>query len=77
MIEKDQKNKSQSAPSQDTGISESKNESRKNTSLRLDQKTLKSLKIIAIEKETSIQKLIESLIEEYLEKDAQGNHKPS
>lgn len=41
---------------------------KKNTSLRLDKKTLKALKIRAIEEETSVQKLIESLIEEYLKK---------
>ncbi len=40
--------------------------SRKNTSLRLDNKTLKALKLRAIEEETSIQRLIERLIEDYL-----------
>lgn len=39
---------------------------KKNTSLRLDKKTLKALKIRAIEEETSVQKLIERLIEDYL-----------
>ncbi|MCG7624452.1 hypothetical protein [Epibacterium sp. Ofav1-8] len=39
---------------------------RKNTSLRLDSKTLKALKIRAIEEDTSIQRLIERLIEDYL-----------
>lgn len=39
---------------------------KKNTSLRLDRKTLKALKIRAIEEETSVQKIIETLIEEYL-----------
>ncbi|WP_194287174.1 hypothetical protein [Tritonibacter aquimaris] len=40
---------------------------KKNTSLRLDRKTLKLLKIRAIEDETSVQKIIETLIEEYLD----------
>ena len=42
--------------------------SKKNTSLRLDSKTLKALKIYAIERDTSMQKIIEDLIEEFLEK---------
>jgi len=40
---------------------------KKNTSLRLDNKTLKALKIVAIENDTSIQKIIEELIQKYLE----------
>ena len=39
-----------------------------NTSLRLDKKTLKELKILAIEKETSVQAIIENLILKYIEK---------
>jgi len=39
---------------------------KKSTSLRLEKKTLKSLKIMAIEKDTSLQKLIEGLIEDAL-----------
>lgn len=39
---------------------------KKNTSLRLDRKTLKALKIRAIEEDTSVQKIIERLVEEYL-----------
>ncbi|WP_035237552.1 ribbon-helix-helix protein, CopG family [Desulfobacter vibrioformis] len=39
-----------------------------NTSLRLDKKVLKELKILAIEKETSVQAIIEKLIHEYIEK---------
>jgi len=39
---------------------------KKNTSLRLDNKTLKALKIIAIENDTSVQKIIEELIRKYL-----------
>jgi hypothetical protein len=40
---------------------------RKNTSLRLRRKTLKALRIRAIEEDTSIQKLIERLIENYFD----------
>ncbi|RJE85003.1 hypothetical protein [Paracoccus onubensis] len=39
---------------------------KKNTSLRLCGKTLKALKIRAIEEETSVQKIIEKLVEDYL-----------
>ena len=45
---------------------EKKKDKRKNTSLRLDNDTLKALKIQAIKKDTSIQKIIEKLIEDYL-----------
>ncbi len=41
---------------------------KKNTSLRLDSKTLKALKLRAIEDETSVQKIIETLVEDYLKK---------
>ena len=41
---------------------------RRNTSLRLKSKTLKALKIRAIEQDSSIQKIIEQLVEDYLEK---------
>lgn len=58
------KNKTQSEDSQ---LTKSKKKSDvKNTSLRLEKKTLKALKIRAIEEETSVQKLIERLIEDYL-----------
>jgi hypothetical protein len=43
---------------------------KKNTSLRLDAKTLKALKIRAIEEDKSVQKIIEDLIEDYLGKEA-------
>lgn len=43
-------------------------EKKKNTSLRLNKQTLKALKIRAIEQDTSIQKLVESLIKDYLSK---------
>jgi hypothetical protein len=39
---------------------------RKNTSLRLENKTLKALKIRAIEDDSSVQAILEHLIEEYL-----------
>lgn len=41
---------------------------KKNTSLRLSGKMLKALKIRAIEEETSVQKIIEELIEQYLDR---------
>ena len=41
---------------------------KKNTSLRLEKQTLKALKILAIENDTSVQNLIESLIRDYLKK---------
>lgn len=40
---------------------------KKNTSLRLGKKTLKALKMRAIEEDTSVQRIIEQLIEAYLE----------
>ena len=43
-----------------------KKDEKKNTSLRLNGKTLKALKVRAIEEETSVQKIIEQLIEDYL-----------
>lgn len=42
---------------------------KKNTSLRLEVKTLKALKIRAIEEDTSVQKIIERLVENYLNKE--------
>lgn len=39
---------------------------KKNTSLRLDRKTLKALKIRAIEEDSSVQGIIETLIQSYL-----------
>ncbi|GAB1361325.1 hypothetical protein MASR1M32_05610 [Rhodobacter sp.] len=41
---------------------------KQNTSLRLRRKTLKALKIRAIEEESSVQKIVEALIEDYLRK---------
>ena len=45
-----------------------KEEHKKNTSLRLNEKTLKTLKIHAIEENTSVQKIIETLIEAHLKR---------
>lgn len=39
---------------------------KKNTSLRLESKTLKALKIRAIEEDTSVQAILEQLIDGYL-----------
>lgn len=47
-------------------------EDRKNTSLRLRNKTLKALKIRAIEEGSSVQRIIETLVEDYLSKPAGG-----
>ncbi|MFK5985045.1 MAG: hypothetical protein QM479_06435 [Pseudomonadota bacterium] len=47
-------------------VQENANKNKKNTSLRLEKKTLKALKLRAIEEDTSVQKLIESLINKYL-----------
>jgi hypothetical protein len=40
---------------------------KKNTSLRLESKTLKALKIKAIEEDASVQKIVEALIKGYLQ----------
>jgi hypothetical protein len=48
--------------------SDMEDDKRKSTSLRLRKKTLKALKLRAIEEETSIQQIIETLIETYLGK---------
>lgn len=44
-----------------------KNDTKRNTSLRLGHDTLKALKIRAVEENTSLQKLVENLIEAYLD----------
>ncbi len=46
---------------------------KKNTSLRLDRKTLKALKIRAIEEDTSVQQIVEKLIRDYLNKGKKQN----
>ncbi len=51
----------------DNGYSVSKDQSsKKNTSLRLESNMLKALKIRAIEEDTSVQVILERLVEEYL-----------
>lgn len=50
----------------DADKSASEKRDKKNTSLRLNRKTLKALKLRAIEDETSVQKIIETLVEGYL-----------
>ena len=45
-----------------------KSDKKKNTSLRLNSKTLKALKRRAVEDETSVQKIIETLVEDYLDR---------
>ena len=45
-----------------------KSDDKKNTSLRLDKKTLKALKIRAIEEDSSVQAIVEKLIRDYLNK---------
>lgn len=41
---------------------------KKNTSLRLEKKVLKQLKIAAIQNDTSVQSILETLVDEYLKK---------
>jgi hypothetical protein len=41
-------------------------EKKKSTSLRLDPQVLKELKLLAIEQETSIQAIVESLVTKYI-----------
>jgi len=53
-------------PKDKADAGKSSKSARKNTSLRLDGKTLKALKLRAIEEDTSIQRLIERLIDDYL-----------
>ena len=43
-----------------------KKSNRKNTSLRLDESMLKALKIRAIKQDTSVQKIVEKLVRDYL-----------
>jgi len=43
-------------------------EKKKSTSLRLGPKVIKDLKLIAIEQETSIQAIVESLVTEYVKR---------
>ncbi|MBK1877341.1 ribbon-helix-helix protein, CopG family [Pelagicoccus mobilis] len=45
-----------------------KKDKKKNTSLRLEPETLKELKIRAIKEDSSVQKIIEKLVQNYLSK---------
>jgi hypothetical protein len=47
-------------------------EKKKSTSLRLDAVVLKKLKLLAVEQETSIQAIVETLIKNYIEKNKPG-----
>jgi predicted DNA binding CopG/RHH family protein len=47
-------------------------EEKRNTSLRLEGRTLKALKLRAVEEGTSVQKIVERLIEEYLKSGGTG-----
>lgn len=49
-----------------SGKGAGKKAKRKNTSLRLNESVLKKLKIYAIKKDTSVQQIIERLVEEFL-----------
>ena len=49
-------------------------EKKKNTSLRLDAKTLKELKLIALRTDTSIQKIFEELIGAYISKNQEKDY---
>lgn len=63
-------NKTSKKIESDKAESKATKSDKKNTSLRLDKKTLKALKIRAIEEDTSVQKLIEKLVIDYLDKHA-------
>jgi len=47
-------------------VKEREKEKKKSTSLRLNPKVLKELKLLAVEQETSIQAIVESLVTEYI-----------
>ena len=61
------KSKAQTGKGDRKSKSQDSGDDKKNTSLRLDPKTLKALKLRAIQDDTSIQKIVERLIEDYLE----------
>lgn len=64
-----------SSASSDNKKAAKKKTEKKNTSLRLDRKTLKALKIRAIEEEVSVQKLLERLVVDYLKANREKDHK--
>lgn len=51
-----------------TAMKKNSGKTKKNTSLRLESKTLKALKMKAIREDTSVQKIVEKLITDYLKK---------
>lgn len=55
-------------PKSKSGAAKSDDTKKVNTSLRLERKTLKALKTRAIEDDTSVQKIMEKLVEGYLKK---------
>lgn len=57
-------------PKSKTANPKSEDAKKVNTSLRLHRKTLKALKTRAIEDDTSVQKIIEELVDSYLKKTA-------
>ena len=57
-------------PKSKTASPKSEDGKKVNTLLRLHRKTLKALKIRAIEDDTSVQKIIEELVDSYLKKAA-------
>ena len=57
-------------PKSKTASPKSADAKKVNTSLRLHRKTLKALKTRAIEDDTSVQKIIEELVDSYLKKAA-------
>lgn len=57
-------------PKAKKSTSSEEKEGKANTSLRLERKTLKALKLRAIEEDTSVQKIVEKLIAGYLKKTA-------
>jgi len=59
--------------SKDKTAGEKPGKGKRNTSLRLEGKTLKALKIRAIEEGTSVQKIIETLVKDYLDTPKKGN----
>lgn len=66
MSSQQKKHQTRSVKQTETINQTKKKSDKKNTSLRLEKKTLKALKIRAVEEDTSVQKLVERLIKEYL-----------
>lgn len=55
-------------PKSKNSAAKAENTKKVNTSLRLERKTLKALKARAVEDDTSVQKIMEKLVEAYLKK---------